>query len=400
MYLVTRRRVATATPARASGRRLRAASGLQRAAGVKLASLLSGIDGVASRSRARASSRSPRCATTRARSSRAIVRGGARADRRRHATTRRAASDAGARRGGRSSATARVAFSGRAVRGGVERAQALGRSSRATASGGPAEALTLIGVTGTNGKTTTTYLVEAMLRAAGRRAGRGRHGRPIAIAAARGRRRYTTPTPLELHATLRRDARGGLHARRDGVLVARARARAARGLRFRGGGVHQPDPGPSRFSRHDGGLSRRQGDACSPSMLAPAATRCTFDRSRDGARMARAARGRRCCASRRAGRGGPTSGVERSTRRRRHRARSSRRRGARSRSRTPLVGDYNLENLAVAVGIGVGARAARRGDRARRSRRRGVPGRLERVPTTRTSLCSSTTRTRRTRSSA
>jgi len=33
--------------------------------------------------------------------------------------------------------------------------------------GRPADALTLVGVTGTNGKTTTTYIVEAMLRAAG-----------------------------------------------------------------------------------------------------------------------------------------------------------------------------------------------------------------------------------------
>ena len=33
---------------------------------------------------------------------------------------------------------------------------------------GAAEALTLLAVTGTNGKTTTAYLVEEMLRAAGR----------------------------------------------------------------------------------------------------------------------------------------------------------------------------------------------------------------------------------------
>src|SRR5262245_4138938 len=38
--------------------------------------------------------------------------------------------------------------------------------------GDPARALTLVGVTGTNGKTTTTYLIEAALRAAGHRTGR------------------------------------------------------------------------------------------------------------------------------------------------------------------------------------------------------------------------------------
>ena len=37
--------------------------------------------------------------------------------------------------------------------------------------GRPAEALTTIGITGTNGKTTTTYLLEAIIRAAGLRAG-------------------------------------------------------------------------------------------------------------------------------------------------------------------------------------------------------------------------------------
>jgi UDP-N-acetylmuramoyl-L-alanyl-D-glutamate--2,6-diaminopimelate ligase len=40
------------------------------------------------------------------------------------------------------------------------------------AHGRPDEALTLIGITGTNGKTTVTYLVEAIAAAAGRRAGR------------------------------------------------------------------------------------------------------------------------------------------------------------------------------------------------------------------------------------
>ena len=37
--------------------------------------------------------------------------------------------------------------------------------------GDPGKAMTLVGVTGTNGKTTTTYLVEAILRAAGKRVG-------------------------------------------------------------------------------------------------------------------------------------------------------------------------------------------------------------------------------------
>jgi UDP-N-acetylmuramoyl-L-alanyl-D-glutamate--2,6-diaminopimelate ligase len=49
--------------------------------------------------------------------------------------------------------------------------RALGRVAREV-HGRPDESLTLIGVTGTNGKTTVTYLVESIARAAGRRVGR------------------------------------------------------------------------------------------------------------------------------------------------------------------------------------------------------------------------------------
>jgi len=60
--------------------------------------------------------------------------------------------------------------------------------------GNPARGLTLIGVTGTNGKTTTTYLVEAILRAAGKQVGvigtvEIRYGTTVIPAS------YTTPTP-------------------------------------------------------------------------------------------------------------------------------------------------------------------------------------------------------------
>jgi murE/murF fusion protein len=65
--------------------------------------------------------------------------------------------------------------------------------------GNPADAMTLIGITGTNGKTTTTYLVESILKAAGHRPGvigtvelRWPGGSEPAS--------YTTPTPELLHA--------------------------------------------------------------------------------------------------------------------------------------------------------------------------------------------------------
>src|SRR5688500_584792 len=67
--------------------------------------------------------------------------------------------------------------------------------------GEPAKAMTLIAVTGTNGKTTTTYLVESILRAAGHSPGvigtvELRWGTTVVPAS------YTTPTPYMLHEAL------------------------------------------------------------------------------------------------------------------------------------------------------------------------------------------------------
>ena len=68
----------------------------------------------------------------------------------------------------------------------------------ARVAGRPADRMRLVGVTGTNGKTTTTYLVECMLRAGGARPG------VVGTVSFRfaGKERpasYTTPTPEELH---------------------------------------------------------------------------------------------------------------------------------------------------------------------------------------------------------
>jgi len=71
--------------------------------------------------------------------------------------------------------------------------------------GDPAKAMTLVGITGTNGKTTTTYLVESILAAAGARpgvigtveyrwGGNGPDRKTIEAP-------YTTPTPQVLHET-------------------------------------------------------------------------------------------------------------------------------------------------------------------------------------------------------
>lgn len=77
--------------------------------------------------------------------------------------------------------------------------------------GNPADGLTLIGVTGTNGKTTTTTLIESMLDDAGMKPGLlgtiayrwGGRSQPAP---------FTTPTPLILHRTLAEMAAAGTRA--------------------------------------------------------------------------------------------------------------------------------------------------------------------------------------------
>ena len=95
----------------------------------------------------------------------------------------------------------------------------------ATVYGDPAAALHVIGVTGTNGKTTTAYLVESALRAHGQRTGL------IGTVETRiGDERLesvrTTPEATDLHALLARHARAGRRRLRHGGLQPRPRAAA------------------------------------------------------------------------------------------------------------------------------------------------------------------------------
>ena len=75
--------------------------------------------------------------------------------------------------------------------------------------GNPSDELTVIGITGTKGKTTTTYMIREMLMAAGHKTGLigtieildGKECIPA---------KHTTPESLELHETLRRMVDNGL----------------------------------------------------------------------------------------------------------------------------------------------------------------------------------------------
>ena len=131
--------------------------------------------------------------------------------------------------------------------------------------GYPGEEMTLIGVTGTNGKTTTTYLIKAMLEGALKtRVGLIGTNRNL-IGALELPAHRTTPEPYELQALLRRMADAGCtHVVMEVSSHALAQSRVD-GLTFAGGGVHQPDPGPPGLPRDHGGLPAAPRACCSAS---------------------------------------------------------------------------------------------------------------------------------------
>jgi murE/murF fusion protein len=247
----------------------------------------------------------------------------------------------------------------------------------ARALGDPASKMTLVGITGTNGKTTTTYLVESILEAAGAKPGvigtvNYRYGGQVFDSP------YTTPTPAVLHETFAKMlAAGCTHVVMETSSAALAMDRLA-GLGFAAAGfsnltqdhldVHGTmeayrDAKRLLFSRH----------------LAKDGVAVVNVDDPEGLGMGAAAGSHRVLRVSAEGRPADVAVVEQESTVRGIRARVATPRGALAVESRPLVGHYNVANLALAIGIGEALGlphdAIARGIAALK----GVPGRVEHV---------------------
>ena len=149
----------------------------------------------------------------------------------------------------------------------VEAPQALVPSVRramgpmsAVAFGHPASSMATVGVTGTNGKTTVTYLLASIFDAAGWTAGvvgttgASVAGEPVPLA-------RTTPEAPDLHRLLARMRDRGVRGAALEVSSHALEQHRVDGRRVRRRGLHEPVAGPSGLPRHDGCVLRRQGAA-------------------------------------------------------------------------------------------------------------------------------------------
>lgn len=240
--------------------------------------------------------------------------------------------------------------------------------------GRPADAMTMIGVTGTNGKTTTTFLVEALARAAG--------GVPGVIGTVQYRWRdvvrpapFTTPTPLVLHATLAemRDA-GVTHVAMEASSHALALGRLD-GVRFAVGAFTNLTQDHLDFH----GTMQEYADAKArlfrQHLTRDGAGVINLD-AEWGAFMLQEVRGRAIAV---ATSGVPDVLVTRSEQSVDGIVAEFATPAGRVTVRSPLIGAFNLENLAVAVGIGVALGLSPETIARGLGGVRGVPGRLERV---------------------
>ena len=119
----------------------------------------------------------------------------------------------------------------------------------------------LVGVTGTNGKTTTTYLLAVDLRGRRRDVRAHRHYRLSRSAIMRPTRPGRRPKRRTCSACCARWCRAGRGACVIEVSSHALALRRADHLRFAAGDLHQPDARPPRFPPRHGGLLRGQAAA-------------------------------------------------------------------------------------------------------------------------------------------
>ncbi len=254
---------------------------------------------------------------------------------------------------------------------------------------GAAAALSLYAITGTNGKTTMTYLVEGMLRAAGRVP--GVIGTIASRSAAPGfaplPSSNTTPGALALQSTLADMRAAGTT---DVVLEATSHAldqERLAGCVFRVAALTNVTQ--DHLDYH--GTMERYFDAKAilfEQLLHPTngVGVVPVDKE-EGARMRARCRRPTIGVSTRAGtRGGDVVAGPALMDAEGTRVTFETPRGP-VKIASPLVGDFNLENLALAVGVGVAAELPVSAIEAGLASVAGVPGRLERVPNERGVLC-------------
>ena len=256
---------------------------------------------------------------------------------------------------------------------------------------GAAPALSLMAVTGTNGKTTTTYLVESMLRAAGRGVGLiGTVSYRTSIPDARPVEKpapLTTPGALALHGLFAEMRAAGAT---DVVLEASSHALEQGrldGCRFRVAALTNLTQDHLDFH----GTMDAYFDAKAilfERLLEPGrGVGVMLVDKEEGRRVRERCKGPTLGVACRAGAPGAdvAAGIAvmdaQGTR-----VTFSTPKGP-VRVVSPLVGDFNLENLALAVGMGIAADLPVAAIEAGLAGLAGVPGRLERVPNNRGVLC-------------
>jgi MurE/MurF fusion protein len=244
--------------------------------------------------------------------------------------------------------------------------------------GDPAKAMTLVGVTGTNGKTTTTYLVEAILAAAG-------HS-PAVIGTVElrwaGKRvpaSYTTPTPQLLHDALAkmRDA-GCTHVVMEVTSIALAAHRVA-GMQFQVAAFsnltqdHLDFHGTMDAYRDAKRMLFRE-------YLAPGGTAVVNIDDPEGEAMAAGARLTVSADGSSHSLAADIRVIAQESSVRGITARVATPHGELALSAPPLIGHYNVANLALATGIAEALNIPHDAIARGIATLAGVPGRVERVP--------------------